>query len=183
MENSLDINANTKIGALLEAYPQLEDVLLRLSPSFAKLKNPVLRKTVGRIASIRQAAEIGGVNLGEMILALRKAAGMESPPADESPVEEQQGAKLEWVNPDSVSLTFDARPVIDGGGSPMKDILEKAGQLNAGEILLLITSFVPAPIIELLNSKGFRCWTQNSDSGEVNTYIIRAVTTHLHSMM
>lgn len=170
MNSSLDINANTKIGALLEAYPKLEGVLLQLSPSFAKLKNPVLRKTVGRIASLRQAAEIGGVNIGEMISTLRKAAGMESLSIDMNLVEMQQGNKPEWVNTKNISCTFDASEIIGEGGSPMKAILEKAGQLQDKEIMLLITPFVPVPIIELLNSKEFQCWTQSNDN-KIYTYI------------
>lgn len=48
----LIIIPKTKLVGLLDAFPQLENVLQELSPSFAKLKNPILRKTVARLASL-----------------------------------------------------------------------------------------------------------------------------------
>ncbi|HOK52235.1 MAG TPA: DUF1858 domain-containing protein [Bacteroidales bacterium] len=42
----IPITPQTKVGELLEAYPQLEAKLLELSPKFGHLKNPVLRRTV-----------------------------------------------------------------------------------------------------------------------------------------
>ena len=58
---NLIISPKTKVGELLDAYPQLESVLFDLSPAFAKLKNPILRKTVARIATLQQAAAVGGL--------------------------------------------------------------------------------------------------------------------------
>ena len=41
---NLIISPQTKVGELLDAYPELEKVLFELSPAFSKLKNPILRK-------------------------------------------------------------------------------------------------------------------------------------------
>jgi hypothetical protein len=49
--SNLIITPQTKVGELLDAYPELESILFELSPAFAKLKNPILRKTVARIAT------------------------------------------------------------------------------------------------------------------------------------
>ena len=35
------------------AYPELEEVLIGLAPPFKKLKNPLLRKSVAKIATIK----------------------------------------------------------------------------------------------------------------------------------
>ena len=53
------ITPETKVGALLDAYPELEAVLIELAPPFRKLKNPVLRRTVARLTSLAQAAKVG----------------------------------------------------------------------------------------------------------------------------
>src|SRR5665647_919529 len=71
----LIISPKTKVGELLDFYPQLESVLLDLSPAFAKLKNPILRKTVARIATLQQAAVVGGLKTDELVNRLRKEAG------------------------------------------------------------------------------------------------------------
>ena len=50
---------------------------MEMAPAFAKLRNPVVRRTVAKIATLEQAAKIGGVDLQAMILKLRAAAGAE----------------------------------------------------------------------------------------------------------
>ena len=63
--NILIITPKTKVFQLIETYPQLEDVLIDYVPAFKKLKNPVLRKTVAKIATLQQAASVGGVKVEE----------------------------------------------------------------------------------------------------------------------
>lgn len=171
MDRIPDITPQTRIGEMLEAYPQVEEILLKLSPSFAKLRNPILRKTIGRIATLRQAAEIGNVNLGTMISELRKAAGISELLANDSQDEIPQD-QPEWVNPKNISIIFDASGIIEAGGNPMKNILEKAEQLEQDKVMLLIVPFKPAPIIGLLETKGYTCWSEENGD-KVNTYIKR----------
>jgi hypothetical protein len=47
---SQQIGPETTVGALLEAYPELERVLMEMAPAFAKLRNPVVRRTVAKVA-------------------------------------------------------------------------------------------------------------------------------------
>lgn len=68
----LDITPQTLIGDLLKNYPQLEDTLIEIAPVFRKLKNPILRKTVARVTTLKQAAVVGNVSLSTMINELRK---------------------------------------------------------------------------------------------------------------
>lgn len=175
MKPKLDINVQTRVGDMLDSYPQLEGVLLELSPSFSKLKNPVLRRTVARVVSLKQVAEIGGVDIGQMISVLRKAAGLgmedESVSGNEGiPDEEQPG----WFDLNRIVATFNASPVIEKGDSPMKSILQISGELHSGQILKLITPFKPAPIIELLESKKYKCWSSREDKDTIFTYIYKA---------
>src|SRR5262249_40180450 len=70
-----EILPETRIGDLIERYPQLEDVLIAMAPAFRKLKNPILRHSVGKVASLRQAAAVGGIPVAEMVNKLRAAVG------------------------------------------------------------------------------------------------------------
>jgi hypothetical protein len=78
IESDFTITPETKIGALLDHYPQLEEVLIEIAPAFKKLRNPILRKTVARVATLRQVAQIGDVSLAEMINKLRSEVGMQT---------------------------------------------------------------------------------------------------------
>lgn len=170
MDKQLEITPQTKIGEMLDTYPQLEDVLLSLSPSFAKLKNPILRKTIGRVASLRQAAEIGGINIGEFVATLRKAVGQDDSSFSTSSNGENK-TRPDWANAEDTSVTFDASPIIDRGESPMQTILEKAKSLDTGKTMLLIAPFKPVPIIELLESKGYVYWCDENNKAKIYVYL------------
>src|SRR5437899_586498 len=69
------IEPGTTVGALLDAYPDAENVLIDLAPAFARLRNPVVRRTVAKVATLEQAAKIGGVSLHVLIQRLRAFTG------------------------------------------------------------------------------------------------------------
>ena len=67
----MEISANTKINDLLKEYPFLENFLVALSPKFKSLKSPIMRKTIGKVATLGKVAGIGGLDLNEFLAALR----------------------------------------------------------------------------------------------------------------
>jgi DUF438 domain-containing protein len=66
----MELNAKTKIDDLLKQFPFLEDFLITLSPKFKGLKNPIMRKTMGKVASLEMAATISGLNIDKLISSL-----------------------------------------------------------------------------------------------------------------
>ncbi len=77
MKNKIEITPSVTIDALLKAYPELEEVLIGIAPPFKKLKNPILRRTIAKVATIRQIASVGGVPLDDLVIRLRKAVGQQ----------------------------------------------------------------------------------------------------------
>jgi DUF438 domain-containing protein len=63
----MQLTPRTRISELIETYPFLIDFLPEISVKFSLLKNPVLRKTVGKAAGLSQAAVIGGVPLEDLM--------------------------------------------------------------------------------------------------------------------
>jgi DUF438 domain-containing protein len=61
------IGPRTKLDDLLKPYPFLLDFLAGMSPRFAKLRSPVMRKTVGRVATLHQVAGFGNLPLPELL--------------------------------------------------------------------------------------------------------------------
>ncbi|MDP2916275.1 MAG: DUF438 domain-containing protein [Candidatus Aminicenantes bacterium] len=64
------IDSKTKLDDLLKTYPFLLEFLSVFSPKFAKLKNPVLRKTVGKLATLGQIAGLGDMPADSLLSAL-----------------------------------------------------------------------------------------------------------------
>lgn len=63
----MELNQNTKIDDLLKDYPFLTEFLVNRSPKFKLLESAIMRKTVGKVATLSQVASIGGVSLPELL--------------------------------------------------------------------------------------------------------------------
>ena len=168
---TLPIDPDTKVARLLDHYPQLEDVLIAMAPPFEKLKNPVLRRSVARVASLRQAAAVAGLSVGEVVNALRSAVGQEAYEADSMSADASYFAdQPDWFDPARVMRSIDEREV-DRETMPLTAVMEGAKNLQPGEILVLITSFLPAPGIDIIRKKGFWVWTTREGEELIKTYI------------
>ncbi|HEQ98490.1 MAG TPA: DUF1858 domain-containing protein [candidate division Zixibacteria bacterium] len=168
----LDITPKTKVGELLNEYPHLEETLIDIAPAFKKLRNPILRKTIARVTSLRQAARVGNVGLGEMINRLRREAGLAEAPGLAADSSDEEAARPEWADDSRIADTIDARPLLDAGEQPLGKVMSALNKLEQNRILVLITPFIPAPIIDKAKEKGFRVWWFSSGTDEVNTYFM-----------
>jgi len=109
-DEPLHIQPSTKVAALLDAYPELEDVLIKMAPPFKKLKNPVLRKSIGKVATLQQAAIVGRIDVTSMIDQLRRAVG-EAPiePTETPSVDDYLGSAPNWFDESCVATSIDDR--------------------------------------------------------------------------
>jgi len=171
-DDDFPILPSTRVGALLDRYPQLEDVLIGLAPPFKKLKNPLLRKGVARVASLQHAAVVGGISAGELVNRLRAAVGQIAiAPEDFSVVSSFFGDEPDWFDAAKIVASIDERTA-DPDKMPIANVLQAAARLRSAEIIELITTFVPAPGIDILKKKGFLVWSQ-ADGKLVRTYLLR----------
>lgn len=154
----MEIDLQTKIANLLEAYPDIEDTLLKLSPIFAKIQNPVLRHTVAKVTSVQQAAKIAGISPIMMVQTLCKAAGLTAIEYTEICDKQEEEQAPIWFDESRITIRFDAATVIQTGNSPMADILRLAKELNNGCIMEVIVSFKPEPIMDILRTKNLQVW-------------------------
>ena len=169
----LIITPKTKIFDLLEAYPQLEDVLIALAPQFKKLKNPVLRKTVTKITNLNQAATIGGLNVEELVNKLRTEIGQSSVESLYPDQENYNTKKPQWFNDSLVLNTIDIREILHAGEQPVHEVLSAIKKLNDGEILKVIAPFIPAPLIDKSLSLNYRHWLDKKHEEEYWVYFSR----------
>lgn len=112
----MELTAQTKIDDLLTEYPFLIDHFTARSQKFVLLKNPAIRNTVGKSATMMQAASIGGVELESLLAGI--AAEIKVKTGQEVFVKKNEpGAQIESLTDD------DARQEV------LKDIIK---DLHAG---------------------------------------------------
>jgi len=146
----LIITPDTKVGAVLESYPELEDLLISMSPSFKKLKNLILRKTVAKVATLGQVAKVGNIPMAKLVNELRNAVGRESKAFYNTHGQDHTEAP-EWFNKSKIVQTIDARPVIESGKQPINTVFSALKKLENKNILVLITPFNPMSTFHLPN--------------------------------
>lgn len=163
----LIITPETKIFDLLENYPTLENKLIEIAPVFSKLKNPVLRKTITKVTSLKQAALVGSVSLSHLVNELRKEVGQVS----ESFKETDKVDKSILKHPENIKEVYDATLDIEAGNHPLGKVMGDIQKLGDDECYLLITPFLPAPLIQKVEEKGFKVSTENDSDGSSKNYI------------
>ncbi len=174
-KSDLEIGPSTKVAALLDCYPELEETLIGIAPPFKKLKNPILRKSVAKVASLRQAAAAAGVPVADLVNTLRGAVG-QSPIALENSGGDDAYylPQPDWFNQAKVTASIDEEKDGNEDAMAITGVLQRASELKENEILELITSFLPAPGIDVMRNKGYQTWSRKENSGLIRTYFTKS---------
>ena len=174
MNKDLEITPSVTVHELLETYPELEDVLIGIAEPFKKLKNPFLRKTIAKVATIKHISSVGGVPLDELIDKLRIAVGQA--PSNESYTDEDYfGEQPEWFSKEKVVVSVDEARQENKDEFTLTAIMRESKNVNPGEIIELVTSFLPAPGIDTLRAKGYLAWVKKEDGGIIKSYFQKPV--------
>ncbi len=170
----MNIDAKTKVGSLLDAYPDLEEVLIGIAPPFKKLRNPILRRSVAKVASLKHVAAVGRIPLDELLNKLRIAVGQE-------PVEVTEHADAgdyfcdqpPWFDQARVVRTIDEQRDTHSDAMALPTAVKAAKSLQEREILELITTFLPAPGIDVMRNMGYLVWSREEDPRLIRTYFMK----------
>lgn len=168
----LIITPKTKVFDIIEAYPQLEEVLISYVPTFEKLKNPILRRTVGKIATLQQAALIGSVSVGDLVNHLREKIGQNAEVIEA--IDEQYNYKIPlWFIENKVSMKFDVREMLANGEHPVAQVMEDLKKLPENTIYQIIAPFLPVPLIDKAASINFIHWIKKENDELYFIYFIK----------
>jgi hypothetical protein len=171
-QHRLEITPAVTVHSLLNEYPELEEVLIGIAPPFKKLKNPILRKSIAKIATLKHISSVGGVPLDELIEKLREAVGQSSTLESYSD-QNYFGKQPDWFAPEKIVLSIDEEKLEDKNRMTLTLILKEAKNVKKGEIIELVTSFLPAPGIDILKSKGYRVWTRKEGEDVIKSYFLK----------
>jgi uncharacterized protein (DUF2249 family) len=171
------INANTKIAAVLKHNPAALDAIISISPKFEKLRNPVLRKLMAGRTSVLMASKIGGCSANDFFVKLQPL-GFEIDNTITAAVEEKKTIPgfVSSLQPGQIIL-LDVRPVIASGKDPLKIILEKIKTLQPKQVLKIINTFEPTPLMLVLEKQGFELYADIIHDDLVETYFYKKTAT------
>ena len=166
-----EITMETKISELLNDYPGMKETLIAINPKFKKLNNPVLRRTLAKVASVKQAAIVGGMEPLELLNRLRESVGQ--PPVDasgEAAKREEPQEKPTWVLGEPKE-TLDANALLDAQKNPLAEANKALKTIGEGEYIALRSDFKPEPLIEEFQKAGREVYCEAKGENEFVTYV------------
>jgi len=166
----LIITPKTKIYDLLEAYPELEKVLIEMAPQFEKLKNPILRKTIARVTNLSQAAIIGNLNVENLVNKLRSEIGQNNLQALSEEQNNFVTEKPEWFDEKQIINKIDIKDMLNAGEQPVHEVMSAIKKLNDKQILMVVAPFVPAPLIDKSLSLNYKHWIDKKSEEDISIY-------------
>jgi len=166
----MEVTLDTKIYDLLRAYPFLEEELIRLNPKYKKLKNPILRRTIARVASVRQAAAVGGIDPLELLNFIRQKVGQPPIEPTKSGGDSSPAAPPSWIQ-EEPKVRLDANALLDEGKNPLAETQRALKGMAPGELLLLVSDFRPEPLIEEMRKRGYEVYSHEVAKDRHHTYI------------
>jgi uncharacterized protein (DUF2249 family) len=159
------ITAETTLGRLLEAHPPLLEFLVTYHAHFAKLRSGVVRRVMAPRVTVADAAHMAGIDAGELVRVLRRAAGEPEPtaapvavPAPAAAV--PRPAALRAIPP-ARHVHVDVRDDIRRGEEPFATIMAAVRSLADGQALELRVPFEPIPLYGVLAKRGFAHWVES----------------------
>lgn len=171
------INPDTKISVLIKAHPNALEAIVSLSPSFEKLRIPLLRKVMTPRTSIRAACKIGGCTLEDFMKKMQ-ALGFVVEHTNEENMNEEINTTmpemLRAIDKNNI-IDMDVRPIIASGDDPLGQIMKRVSDISVGQALKLINTFEPIPLINLLKKKGYDAHVEH-DGDVVLTYFYHSTT-------
>lgn len=176
------IQENTRISDIIKANPASIEVIAAINKHFNKLKNPVLRKVLASRVNVRDAANIANVKPEEILQALQKigfeihtgtlkaASEKEVCQRDENFDRSEKSINIE-LGTDVIRM--DVRPLLEEGTDPFNAITKQVKGLLPNQKLLVINTFEPIPLINMLKEQGFEYLTTRPEKGEVHTLFFK----------
>jgi TusA-related sulfurtransferase len=171
-KDKLEILPSTTVHELLTAYPELEERLIGIAPPFKKLRNPLLRKSIAKVATIKNISSVGNIPLDELVNRLREEVGQSK--SNETYEDETYfTSKPAWFSIEKVSISIVEEEVEDKDKMTVVTVLREAKKLKRGEIIELVTTFLPAPGIDSMRTKGYSVWTMKDEGETIRTYFLK----------
>jgi uncharacterized protein (DUF2249 family) len=157
------ITADTNLGGLLDAHPELVEVLAGCHDHFARLRNGLLRKVMAPRVTVGQAAGLAGLPVADLVTTLRRAIGEPeeagAPAAAPTPTVGASGprpAALDRLH----AVEVDVRDDIRRGEEPFARIMAAVKALAPAEALVIRAPFEPVPLYDVLGRRGLAHWTE-----------------------
>jgi uncharacterized protein (DUF2249 family) len=155
----LPVTRTDRVSDVIARDESLIEVFVRHSSHFTKLRNPSLRRIMGRLVTIDEAARIASIPAALLVRDLNDALGIADPATEVAELsavtvssESDDGVLVHPPNAPIVEV--DVREDLRAGREPFSKIMTAVGALGDNEVMHLRAIFEPAPLFTVLAKRG-----------------------------
>ncbi|MEX2572096.1 MAG: DUF2249 domain-containing protein [Gemmatimonadota bacterium] len=167
------IRRDDRVADVISRNGGVLEALVAASPIFQRLRNPLMRRTMGRLATIEQAARVAGLDPDELVSRLNGVMGgsgaaqcQDDLHADELDKEDDV-TRTDGRLPTALAamgeeriLDLDVRENLRNGEEPFSRIMAARREVPSGGVLRLRAIFEPVPLYAVMAKQGFAHWTE-----------------------
>lgn len=176
------IRLDDRISTVLARDARLLDVLVSAAPAFEKLRNPLLRKTMSKLATVEQAARIAGLDADELLARLNGALAGEAVRPIAPAATQRESIPVDLLAlPAERIVDLDVRDELRAGREPFRLIMSAAGRVGQGDVLRVRAIFEPAPLYPVLGRQGFSHFTEQLGAEDWRVWFRRDGGARVHA--
>ncbi|MDO6391002.1 DUF2249 domain-containing protein [Pontibacter sp. BT731] len=172
----MELSATTRISTILRENPAAIEAIVSINKHFEKLRNPVLRKVLASRVTIADAARIGKCRVEDFYEKLEPLGfSIASKPTHNKraiPMEAdvlEKPAFMANLSQENI-IVLDVRDTIAKGDDPFLQIMDAVNKLSTEQVLCIVNTFEPIPLIAIVRPKGFAYYTETLGPNLVKTY-------------
>ena len=127
---------------------------------------------MAKVATLQHIAAVADVSLNDLIATLREASG-QSPIEDIFESTNYFTEQPDWFDVDKIAVSLNENEQDNPDEMSIVAIIRASKDLLTGDIIELVTTFVPAPGIDTLKERGFLTWATRKNDGIVKSYFLK----------
>ena len=147
-------DADSHVADVVAADPGVVDRLAALHPTFRRLREQEGRETVGRMATLRDAAQIAAVPVAVLLAVVNGEIPAPCAAGSWDDEEEQRPAWMDRFD-EEAAQHIDVRPILADGHDPFFEIMAVVDTVPVAGGLTIDAPFNPSPLRRVLGRRGF----------------------------
>ena len=147
-------DADSHVADVVAADPGVVDRLAALHPTFRRLREQEGRETVGRMATLRDAAQIAAVPVAVLLAVVNGEIPAPCAAGSWDDEEEQRPAWMDRFD-EEPAQHIDVRPILADGHDPFFEIMAVVDTVPVAGGLTIDAPFNPSPMRRVLGRRGF----------------------------
>ncbi|MFX0184424.1 MAG: DUF438 domain-containing protein [Candidatus Hodarchaeota archaeon] len=144
-ETAKTLSKSTRVIPLIDKFPFLMETLIELNPKLKRLKNPIMRRTIGKRATLVDVSDISGTEISQLLELISRSIQKNS--GIEVSIDESLSGKSGWESARERKISMLKSLILElHEGGDMKELRnrfkEEFGDVDASEIAAMEQSII-----------------------------------------